>query len=96
MTAAAQVLIYGCILIVLAIVLGGVFLWSRRRLREPAKPERADFTVESLESLHRRSLISEEEFYRLRLQALGLEAPAPPPPLRRGEANDDETAGEQG
>ena len=94
MTAPQQVLVYGSSIIFLAVVLGAVWLWLRRRLREPIEPVREGFSIESLEQLRRQGMISQEEFDRLRRQVMGLAEPSGPSALRPEGSNDDERTGD--
>lgn len=66
------VLIYGVIL--LALMIGAAIVASIWRRRLNQSPEQ-DFDVGALDVLHRRGLLSDEEFSRLRRKALKLEAP---------------------
>ena len=67
------VLIYGTIIIAAIIVFAVAIRVWRRRMQDGQGS--ADFVIEDIEDLHRKGLISDEEFSRLRRKAIGMEEP---------------------
>jgi predicted HicB family RNase H-like nuclease len=80
------VLIYGTIIIAAIVVFAAaIHVWRRRMRVEQA---RVDFVIEEIENLHRKGLISDDEFSRLRRKALGVEEPGNEAAGRFGEKTD--------
>lgn len=64
---------YAVALVAAVIVMGIIVLWLRRRyLGGEDRQVQAPLTIEAVEEMHRRGLISTEEFSILRRNALGL------------------------
>ena len=92
----AQTLAWGTVLILAILALGILVLWLRKKYlagRQPCASE--TFDIAGVEAMHRRGLISDAEFKRLRLKALGLDAPGGESGIsssRGGGGNDDNNA----
>ena len=71
------VLIWGSIGIVVVMGLGFVLMWFRRKYHPSnmADDAGATFSMQSIEDMRDKGLISDEEFRRLRVGALGLAPP---------------------
>ena len=73
-----EVLIWGSIGVVAAMLLGFGLLWLRGKYHPDNIADgssTATFSMQSIEEIHNRGLISDEEFRRLRAGSLGLDAP---------------------
>ena len=69
---ALSVLLYGTVIIVATVLFAvAIRIWRRRT----QAPKASDFVIDDVEKLHRQGLISDEEFSRLRLKALGMVQP---------------------
>ena len=77
-----SVVVYGAVIIAVTVSLYVAFRIWRRRTQAP---ESTDFAIDDIERLHRQGLISDEEFSRLRLKALGMTAPKRDGPARSPE-----------
>jgi hypothetical protein len=72
----ADAVIWGCVLMVVVLGLGGLLMWLRRRYHPVygrQEDEASSFTIEGLEVLRGQGQISEAEFRRLRRRVLGLD-----------------------
>jgi hypothetical protein len=77
-----SVLIYGTVIIAVTVALYvALRIWRRRT----QATQSTDFAIDDIERLHRQGLISDEEFSRLRLKALGMAAPKPDGPAKPPE-----------
>lgn len=92
-----------CGLLMVVLLAGmGVLLWLRRRVRAAGESGRAEaFSVESLERMRLEGRITDEEFKRLRRQALGLagaggEKPISPSSTPRGGDDEGDEPGGSG
>jgi hypothetical protein len=72
-----SVLIYGTAIIAVTVAL---YVALRIWRRQAQAPKAADFGIDDIDKLHRQGLISDEEFSRLRLKALGMAQPKRDPP----------------
>ena len=77
-----SVLVYGAAIIAVTVALYVAFRIWRRRAQAP---KATDFGIDDIDKLHRQGLISDEEFSRLRLKALGMAAPKRDGPARPPE-----------
>jgi hypothetical protein len=70
-----------------AIVVATVLLYTALRIwrKRSQAPKATDFGIDDIDKLHRQGLISDEEFSRLRLKALGMTAPKKDGPVRPPE-----------
>lgn len=101
LTPAASVIVWGLVLIAVLVVAGIVLELVHKRWQAPPRQGGGGgggFSIERLESLHHRGLISDEEFQRLRRGALGLPTAANPPPSGSSppQGSDDGNAGGNG
>lgn len=94
MSPTVQIMIGGGVLLVVAMIFGVFMLRARRRTLETPPPAGEAFSLEEVRQLHKRGLISDEEFQRLRAIALNqaLEKTAQKP-LRPPQKADDESVG---
>ena len=77
-----SVLICGTVIIAATVLFyAAVRIWLRRAHASNA----ADFAIDDIEQLHRKGLISDEEFSRLRRKALGVAEPKQAPPAKPPE-----------
>ena len=80
LSAAAEVVVSGTILILALLALAGGLFWARRAWLKPRPKDDlsalAGFSIEHLEEMREAGQISKEEFSRLRRMALGLEEAA--------------------
>ncbi len=73
-----EVLVWGSMGVVAVVLMGFGLLWFRRRYHPDSvagETSGSSFSIQSVESMRDRGLISEEEFRRLRVKSLGLDAP---------------------
>jgi hypothetical protein len=77
-----SVILYGAAIVVVTVSLYVAFRVWRRRMQAP---QSTDFAIDDVEKLHRQGLISDEEFSRLRLKALGMSPPKPDGPAKPPE-----------
>ncbi|MCJ7544819.1 MAG: SHOCT domain-containing protein [Phycisphaerae bacterium] len=102
LTPAASVIVWGLVLMAVLVLVGSALELGRRRWlassQRRSEARGGGFSIERVEALHRRGLISDEEFQRLRRQALGLPTVgrAPPSGSSSPPAGDDGNAGRNG
>jgi hypothetical protein len=73
-----EVLVWGSMGIVAVVLMGFGLLWFRRKYHPDSTSGEtlgSSFSMQSVEGMRDRGLISEEEFRRLRAKSLGLDAP---------------------
>lgn len=77
-----SVVVYGTAIIAVTVLF---YFFIRVWRRRTQAPKATDFAIDDIDKLHRQGLISDEEFSRLRLKALGMAAPKSDGPVRPPE-----------
>ena len=73
-----EVLVWGSIGVVVIVLMGFGLMWFRRKYHPDSiagETPGSSFSMQSVEGMRDRGLISEEEFRRLRARSLGLDLP---------------------
>ena len=69
---ATDIVLWGGLVLVAAVLVGLVMLWLRRKFREEDAGPASAFSMSSLEQMRSRGEITDEEFKALRRRVLGL------------------------